>query len=302
MSGDRLSGVVCDGKYGRWMFHAKTFINTTGDGDVAYYAGVPMRKGRESDGVYMPTTVGFVLANVDEDRLFRALGEMGYKKYTDAIKSYKEKGFATSVFYSFDRTTIPGVVSVNNGGQFEIGVIDATYLKHINVSHRSGLQVAIDFVSIVRKLKLPGLENCSLVNAGPELGIRETRRIEGEYTLTLEDAQTGVEFPDVVARRYGTIDPGGLREDKDYHGSIKDGHAYPYRWMLPKAVDGLLVAGRCASLSHLGLTVCKSMGNMIEIGQAAGVAGALCAKEYILPRALDVSALQARLRDMSVQI
>lgn len=68
---------------------------------------------------------------------------------------------------------------------------------------------------------------------GTELGVRETRRIEGEYVLTLEDSQEGKHFDDVVAKRYGTIDPGGLKEDKDYHGSIKNGHDYPYRCMLP---------------------------------------------------------------------
>jgi hypothetical protein len=104
----------------------------------------------------------------------------------------------------------------------------------------------------------------------------------------------------VVARRYGTIDPGGLQEDQNYHGSIKNGHAYPYRCLLPKGVDGLLVAGRCASLTHLGLTVCKSMGNMMGVGQAAGVAAALSAQAGVLPRDLDVHLVQARLREMKV--
>jgi hypothetical protein len=157
-------------------------------------------------------------------------------------------------------------------------------------------------VRIVRELKLPGLENCSLVRTGAELGIRETRRIEGEYTLTLEDAQIGKTFDDVVARRYGTIDPGGLKEDKNYHGSIKDGHDYPYRCMLPKKVDPLLVAGRCASLTHLGLTTCKSMGNMMAIGQAAGVAADLSEKENVMTRKMDVAKIQQRLREMKVEL
>jgi hypothetical protein len=212
------------------------------------------------------------------------------------------EGCAGSVFFSFDRTTIPGVVSVNNGGQEGIGIIDATDINDVNVSERAGLQVAFDFIRIARKYKLPGLEHCCLVRTGADLGVRETRRIEGEYVMTLEDAQEGKTFEDVVARRYGTIDPGGLREDKNYHGSIKNGHEYPYRCMLPKEVDPLLVAGRCASLTHLGLTTCKSMGNMMGIGQAAGLAAALCAKEHILPRNIDVRKIQNRLREMKVEI
>jgi hypothetical protein len=94
----------------------------------------------------------------------------------------------------------------------------------------------MDFIKIAREKKLPGLENCCLVRTGADLGVRETRRIVGDYIMTLEDAQEGKEFDDVVARRYGTIDPGGLKEDRDYHGTIKNGHAYPYRCMLPRSV------------------------------------------------------------------
>ena len=301
MEGSRIKAVVCGGKYGVRSYSAKVYVDATGDGDLAYYAGVPMLKGRESDGIFMPATIGFVIANVDEEKLFSALKSMGHN-YTDQIKARAGEGYATSVFYSFDRTTVPGVISVNNGGQNDIGIIDATNLDHLNISHRTGLQVAVDFVRIVRELKLPGLENCSLVRTGAELGIRETRRIEGEYALTIEDCQEGKQFEDAVARRYGTIDPGGLREDKDYHGSIKNGHDYPYRCMLPKKVDPLLVAGRCSSLTHLGLTTCKSMGNMMAVGQAAGVAAALCAKENTVPRRLDVKKIQQRLREMKVEI
>jgi hypothetical protein len=191
---------------------------------------------------------------------------------------------------------------VNNGGQEGIGIIDATNINDVNVAERAGLQVAFDFVRIARKYRLPGLENCSLARTGADLGVRETRRIEGEYTLTLEDSQEGKTFEDAVARRYGTIDPGGLREDQNYHGSIKNGHDYPYRCMLPKEVDPLLVAGRCASLTHLGLTTCKSMGNMMGVGQAAGVAAALCAREQTLPRNIGVKKIQQRLREMQVEI
>jgi len=300
--GDKLVRIATEGRYERAEFGAKVFVDATGDGDVAFRAGVPMRKGREEDGMFMPVTLSFTLANVDEDRLFAAIDEMGHKRYTDIIKDGEKDGYCVSMFYSFDKTTVPGIVSVNNGGLCNIGIIDATDPRDLNISQRTGLQVAVDFVKIVREKKLPGLENCSLVRTGDALGVRETRRITGEYTITLEDAQKGVEFEDVVARRYGTIDPGGLTEDKDYHGTIKSGHAYPYRAMLPIGVEGLLVAGRCASLTHLGLTVCKSMGNMMGIGQAAGTAAALAAKEGVMPRGLDVKKIQQALREKGVEL
>ena len=300
MDGKKISAVLCGGKFGQRTYSAKIYIDCSGDGDLAYYAGVPMRKGRESDGMFMPATVGFVLANVDAEKFFAVL-ENDDENIDEIIRAKAKDGYATSPFYSFDKTTVPGTISVNNGGQENIGIIDATNIDHVNISHRTGLQVAFDFIKIARELKLPGLENCTLERTGADLGIRETRRIDGEYTLTMEDAQEGKEFEDTVARRYGTIDSGGLKEDKEYHGTIKNGHAYPYRCMLPKEVDSLLVAGRCASLSHLGLTVCKSMGNMMGIGQAAGVAAALCAKNNIVPRKIDVKKVQEKLIEMGAK-
>jgi hypothetical protein len=302
MEGKRINAVICDGKYGRRFYSARVYVDCSGDGDLAYYAGVPFHKGRDPDGVFMPVTIGFVLANVDEERLFAA-----YKGDTEGFtakinEAVKDEDCVKSVFYSFDRTTIPGIVSVNNGGPEGIGIIDATDVGDVNIAERMGLQVAFDFVRIARKYRLPGLERCSLVRTGQDLGVRETRRIEGEYVMTLEDAQEGREFPDVVALRYGTIDPGGLREDKNHHGSIKNGHQYPYRCMLPREVDPLLVAGRCASLTHLGLATGKSMGNMMAIGQAAGVAAALCAEERTLPRRIDTAKIQKRLWEMKVEL
>lgn len=301
-TGDRVTGVVCDGKYGRSVFYGKVFIDASGDGDVAFRAGAKVMMGREDDGMFMPVTMGFVVGNVDEKRLFEAIEQEGYGPFTERIKSAEQDGYSVSMFYSFDKTTVPGLISVNNGGQRNIGVVNAIDIEDLNLSERTGLQVAVDFVKICRERKVPGLENCYLVRTGPSLGVRETRRIEGEYVMDMEDSQQDKRFEDAVAIRYGTIDPGGLSEDKDYHGTIKDGHQYPYRCMLPKGVEGLLVAGRCASLTHLGLTVCKSMGNMMGIGQAAGTAAALCAQLGVTPREIDVKLIQNKLREMGVSL
>ena len=301
MNGSRIDAVICGGKYGSRKYSAKVYVDATGDGDLANYAGVPMIKGREGDGIFMPATIGFVIANADDEKFFSTIEARG-DDFSEEIRAKAKDGYATSTFYSFDRTTIPGIISVNNGGQDDIGIIDATNLDHLNISHRTGLQVAIDFIKIVRELKIPGLENCCLVRTGAELGIRETRRIEGVFTLTLEDCQEGKKFEDVVARRYGTIDSGGLEKDDKYYGIIKNGHDYPYRCMLPKNIDPLLVAGRCASLTHLALATCKSMGNMMAIGQAAGVAAVESIRQNVMPRNVDIKKVQEILRGWGVKL
>ncbi len=300
MEGTQVVGVETDGKYGKATFLGKAFVDASGDGDVAYHAGAICHMGRETDGMFMPITLNFVVGNVDEEKLFSALETQGHGAVTDRIKDAEREGYSVSMFYSFDKTTVPGLISVNNGGQRNLGVVNAIDGFDVNYAERTALQVAIDFITICRNKQIPGLENCYLVRTGAALGVRETRRIQGEYVLTLEDAQSGKSFEDVVAIRYGTIDPGGLQENKDYHGSIKDGNEYPYGSMLPKGVEGLLVAGRCASLTHLGLTVCKSMGNMMAVGQGAGVAAALAALGNTTPRALNVKAIQQKLRDIGV--
>ena len=104
-----------------------------------------------------------------------------------------------------------------------------------------------------------------------------------------------------MLRRYGTVDTGGLDENKNYHGTVRNGHEFPYRALLPKGVEGMLIAGRCASQTHLGATTCKSMGNMMAMGQAAGVAAALASAEGVTPRALDVGKIQQKLHEMGAE-
>ena len=114
-----------------------------------------------------------------------------------------------------------------------------------------------------------------------------------------KDVMEGTEFDDAVASKYGGSDPvGGQRP----YTAIRQGALFPYRSLLPRDVDGLLVAGRCSSATMLGHYGGKSMGNMISIGQAAGTAAALCAREGVLPRELDHHLIQEKLAEMGVDL
>lgn len=301
MDGNVLRGVVTHGKGGTTAFTAKAIVDSTGDGDVAYLAGVPMVKGREEDGAFMPVTLGFVLGNVELER-YDAFRRMQPGRFEKIIQEAREEGYVTSPWYDVRCTTLPDVAYVNNGGAYGVGNLDGSDIHDLTVAERMGIRMAVDFVRLAVDKRIPGLENCYLQRTGPGVGVRETRRIVGEYVLTKEDACNGTEFPDVVARRYGAIDPGGLKEDKDYHKAMKSGHAYPYRSMLPKKVENLLVAGRCGSTTHLGQAAGKSMGNMMDLGQAAGVAAALCAARDVAPRALDFRLVQDALLAMGVHL
>jgi hypothetical protein len=300
-SEDGLTGVVVHGKEGHTEFSARVVVDATGDGDVAYHAGAEMMMGREGDGRLMPVSLAFAVANVDVQRALAFNPDYsfadGYPESFQAIfEQARQDGYCVSDWYAFDQTTLPGVLSVNNGGMSGIGNVDGTRVQDLTVAERSGLQVAIDFVRIARRYQIPGLEESYLLRTGPAVAVRETRRIVGEYVLTVEDAQSGVEFEDVVARKYGAIDSTCVL------GPMVSGCAYPYRSLLPKGVENLLVAGRCGSATHLGLAAGKSMGNMMEIGQAAGAAAALCCAHGVGPRQLDVTALQEVLCSMGVRL
>lgn len=290
----RLTQALVSTKEGNQVFSAKAFVDASGDGDLSYHAGATVftSSDDQGQGAFMPITLGFMLANVNTQRLFAFYNSDEVKRFPQIIRQAEEMGLCVSTFYSFDRTSIPGVVSVNNGGLKGVGPLNALHPGDHTLSERVGIQIAHDFIRFARQL-IPGLENCSLVRVGSAVGVRETRRIEGDYVVTLQDASTGAEFADVVARRYGAVDQAGLTKE---HPAMQSGYAFPYRALLVKGIEGLLVAGRCGSYTHDGLAAGKSMGNMMAIGQAAGAAAALSAAMDTTPRQLDYHLVQDALR------
>jgi glycine/D-amino acid oxidase-like deaminating enzyme len=294
--GDMVRGVVVTGKEGLQAFHARVVVDATGDGDVAYCAGAEMMVGREEDGRHMPVSLVFALANADVERALAFKAEQR-EAWEAMIREAAAEGYHTAAWYSLDQTTIPGVLNVNNGAYVDLGNIDGTKSADLTVAERMGMRVAVDFVRLARAKRIPGLEDCYLMRTGANVGVRDTRRIVGEYVLTVEDARTGAEFEDIVARKYGAIDANQL-----YIGEMHSGFAYPYRSLLPIRVENLLAAGRCGSATFLGHAAGKSMGNMMALGQAAGMAAALCAAQGVTPRELDVQQLQSVLRSMGVQL
>jgi len=140
------------------------------------------------------------------------------------------------------------------------------------------------------------LKDIELIGAGTQVGVRETRRVKGLYVLTEKDALTGRKFKDVIAWRSGFLDIGFVRLSK-----MKI-HDVPYRAILPEKLDGLLMAGRCISATHVAASAGKSMGNCVATGHAAGLAAALSNQRGCLPRDLKVDILQEALRADGVDL
>jgi len=288
---DSLKGVVIQEHTGEQTISAHQIVDATGDGDLCYFAGCEMASGRKTDGRHMPLTLVFALSNVDTEQFFDFINQENDLWAEKLTAARQKEQFWLADWYSFDRTTVPGAVSVNNGGTGDLN-LEGTKSSHLTVGERVGLKLAHDFVNFVHQYQLPGLKDCHLIRTGDYVGVRDTRRLVGEYVLTEEDIMEGREFPDTVARKYGAMDAVGF----DSGRLIKQGAAYPYRSLLPHRVDNLLAAGRCGSASFKGHSGGKSMGNMLALGQAAGTAAALAAKNKKSPRRLEVRKIQNELQ------
>ena len=284
--GNQVTGVIVREKRGFVAYHADIVVDATGDGDVAYAAGCEYMEGREEDHIHMPITLGFSLGGIDKTDFFAWLGD--YKKFNALMDEAHTKGYFIAAWYGFNEGTLPGIIGVNNGAWRNQSLsTDGLNSSDLTKARRNGLQVATDLVRVLRENKVPGAQNCFLDKVGNILGVRDTRRIVGEYVQTFDDSQNAPEFEDTVARKYGHIDANQL-----YTGPMISGFSYPYRSLVPKKVNGLLVAGRCASATFMGHAAGKSMGNMMELGEAAGAAAALCSRKGLQPGELDVSELR----------
>jgi hypothetical protein len=289
--GNTVTGIEVTGKEGILSFGGKVVVDATGDGDVAWLAGCKMTEGREYDGRHMPISLLFALSNVDEEKLFKYLAKTDCRADFD---DEREKGeFVIPDWAVFYKTNVPGMVTVNNGGCLDM-ILDGTKTRDLTGMEHLGNQIAIDFVSFARERRIPGLEECFLSRTAAFAAPRDTRRLVGEYVLTEDDVRNGTDFDDTVARKYGAIDAVGFVSGP----AFKQGAPYPFRSMLPKGVDNLLTAGRCGSATFIGHGAGKSMGNMIEVGQAAGVAAGIASRDGIRVRDVDVNKINALISDV----
>jgi hypothetical protein len=302
--GSALAGVVVAAKEGHVTFRGRTIIDATGDGDVAFLAGCEMEaEGDAETGWRPPVTVAWAVCNVDCVRLFAwldagvELDRHQYRGLNDLIREYRGKGYNLPSWVGLNRTTLPGVVSINSGTSLDLR-LDCSKSATLTLVEKMAVDQALEFVRFAREKELPGLEHVHLMRTGGYAMARDTRRLVGEYQFNNEDVMEGTDFDDAVAEKYGGSDPVGKQRP---YTAIRQGARFPYRSLLPREVDGLLVAGRCSSATMLGHYGGKSMGNMISIGQGAGVAAAVAAKQGVAPRNVDVREVQQALGQMGVR-
>jgi hypothetical protein len=253
----QIRGAIVENKSGRQALMAKVVIDATGDGDVAARAGAPFWQVKGSEA----------------SRLNDAL------MYRIGFGANRPEGTFACDFGDQAVVWGPGV-----------GPLNGTHAEDLSRGEIAArLRVYDDFEA--KKIEHPELGDARVLETPPLLGIRQTRFIEGLYTLTAEDAIEGRRFDDVVAiSSCPVIHSYGYRRYLEH-----EGYDIPYRSLIPKAVDHLLIAGRCISSEQEPYESHRAMVPMMAIGQAAGVAGAMSAKQSVSPRALAVGPLQEAL-------
>ena len=294
----RIVGAFIQTKTGRQAVLAKRVVDATGDADVAASAGAPFEKGRPSDGACQPATLMFTIGGVDWDRV-KAFRKDDWKLehvWKAAQAAGDMEPFQTNIMGWWWTPTRPDQVGVNFTHMVGVDCTNAASLTAANIE---GRRQAFHCVDVYRKY-VPGMENCYMISTAALIGTRESRRITGEYVLTDDDILAEKTWDDSVGYGSFFIDvhnctgPGMDEETYRPHPGFK--YQLPYRCIVPKTVDNLLVAGRCISVTHRALGSTRVMPQCALLGEAAGAAAALGVADGQTPRELDVAKLQAHLR------
>ncbi len=331
MDGDRIHGLIVQNKSGRQLIPADVVIDTTGDGDVIAASGARFEFGRESDRRTQAMTLLFEMAGVDIPplRQYIETHPHEFEWWSPVLpirplrpefqqEHFVAQGFLSLVKEAMDTgelylgrnsvlllTTLwPGEITFNSTRVIGKRGIDARELTEAEIDAR---RQAMSLAKFMKKY-VPGFARAYVVTTGVQIGVRESRRLVGEYILSTKDVQRGHKFADGIARGYFPIDihsptgkegyvPGGSTWTE-----LEDSYDIPYRCCLPEKVEGLLVAGRCIAASHEAVGSTRSTGTCMALGQAAGTAAALAVRQGIVPRRVDIKELRTLLQAQGASI
>jgi hypothetical protein len=246
----------------------------------------------------MPQTLALMLSNFDPNLIPPSDVR---KEATEAIHVSREKYPLNPSGFVEVEPMANSTTSwwVNHSGTADLGCVDVTNPYESSRIAALSSRQAVQMISAIRESGHPGLQRIELVGTGPEVSVRETRRVKGLYIITEEDAVSGRAFEDTIGWRSGYLDLGGQKNRQSGKMMV---HDVPYRSILPERLDGMLMAGRCISTTHVATAAGKSMGNCMATGHAAGLAAAMSVAKGIVPRDLKVAELQDALRADGVDL
>jgi len=290
--GSKLSGVIVENKSGRSALLGKMVIDTTGDADVACRAGVPFEIG-DGTGKAQALTTMFRMIHVDVEKM-RDLT-------MTAVKTLLEEALKTGE-YGFKRIdgiinpALPqGIVSANIINVPDLLAIDAWQLTRAEME---GRRQAFEYIRAFKRY-LPGFEHVELSSFAPQIGVRETRRVQGQYVLQEEDVLKGIKFEDAIGLGAWPVeihDPVARRIEWKFLENEDDYYAIPMRCLLPRNVENLLVAGRCMSASHVAQASTRVIAQAFAMGEAGGILAAQSVNSKLPLREIPAASVQKELK------
>jgi len=290
LDGDRrVRALTLFNKGGAGRVEAAVVVDASGDADVAAWAGVPFDDPAANGQIQSLSTV-FRLAGVDVERA-EAFGKAAmWARMREAGESGAYR--LPRIEGSWHRTPQHGVVMAL---MTRVPRVDATDPRQLTRAEIEGRRQAWEYARFLRE-QVPGFERAVMVSTSPAIGVRESRRVHGRYRLDADDVLGGRRFDDEVALCGAPIEDHHAGADTRW-SYVPDGGVYgiPYRCLLPREVEGLLVAGRCFSATHDAHASARSMGTCMSMGQAAGTAAALAAAAGCVPSDLPAARLRAQL-------
>lgn len=300
-----LKGVFVENKSGRQLIRSKVVIDCTGDGDIAARAGAPYYKGRESDGAMQPMTLMVQVGGVEVERIqYVNAFEESYQVPAGDIQQLARMHIKAPAGHVLVYPSVfPGIVTLNMTNVTGVDGTNADDITKAYVQCRRQLPEIMAFL----KEYVPGFENSYVLKSAAQIGVRETRHFKGMKTITEQDILEARIFPDwAVANAHFNFDVhniGGAGLDEtgcQKNFTQQHGYTIPYGCLVPQKIDGLLLAGRCISGTHMAHANFRAMPICANMGQAAGVAAAMCVEQDVQPRALEVEQLQQRMRKLGV--
>jgi len=294
--GGRLSTIVTESKTGREVWTAKSFIDATGDGDLAAQAGCGFDFGRPGDGITQPFSLMALFHGAKTDEIAPFVNHLASARGLGRAKSNLLEEFRSAgIDPSYGGPTIfeihDGLYAMMANHQYTVSSIDAADVS------RATLEARKENHALIQALRKKGgpWKGIEILATGEQIGTREGRRIHGRYSVSDEDLKNGVRFEDGICRVTFPIDVHATDPKKTKEIEKKPFKSQPYdiplRSLMAKDVDGLVLAGRCISGGFIAHSSYRVTGNAVAMGEAAGVTCAVAAREKVLPHEVPFDSL-----------
>ncbi len=291
-----VDALLVETKSGRRAIRGRMFVDASGDGDLFAWAGAPWEKGDDGARLAYPTLM-FRVADVDPERAREAWREIP-RRMEEAEAQGRFRFPRKGAIVRPQKHPTEWRANVTQIRNPDGSALDGTDAEQLAAGELEGRRQIRDYIVFLREC-VPGFERAYVLDIAPQVGIRETRRLAGEYVLTGDDVLGCASFRD-------TIGVNGWPIERHVAGDVewvwppiprsRGFNQLPFRMLVPRRIDNLLVAGRCASMTHDGQSAARVSGACFAMGQAAGTAAAAALRAGVAPRALDVGTLQAQLQ------